>query len=377
MAGFWLMPSSVNIDKVVDEIYQASVTPERWQNVLHRMAEICDAQGTVMFRSEAGAMRWMCSPSICPAIRDWISSGWVRRNARQRLIAINEPRFLTDFDGFTREELESDPFYSVFLRSHGLGWCVGTVLRTDAGADFVLSVEKAYAKGPVIQAAVDTLDQLRPHLERAVSLSTSIGRERARTVVNVMQSIGIPAAALTPTAGLIVANDHFLRCAPSIQIGGANQVSFADSKAQAAFGEALAASNSRALTETRRSIVVPRLGQSSMLIAHLLSIGRAARDIFSDGTSILLITHLVEQMAPDPKLLANLFELTPTEARVAGLLVEGRSVKAIARMQGVATNTIRMQLKSVFNKTGVHRQAQLVSLLAQKPLAWLSRGTSS
>jgi DNA-binding CsgD family transcriptional regulator len=30
-----------------------------------------------------------------------------------------------------------------------------------------------------------------------------------------------------------------------------------------------------------------------------------------------------------------------------------------------------MQLKSVFNKTGIHRQAQLVSFLTQKPLGLL------
>ena len=371
------MPSSVDIETAIDEIYEASVTPERWHKVLHRMAEVCEAEGTLLFAWRAGPMRWICSPRICPIVKDWLSSDWVKHNTRQRLLSSPEPRFLTDLDGFTREELESDPFYNEFLKPRGLGWCVGTALRLPSGAKFVFSVEKAYEKGPVSPEAVHVLNRLRPHLERAAALSVSIGRERAKTVVSVLQTIGIPAAVLTNTAESIVANQHFMSCAPSVLIGATNHVSFADPKAHAAFGEALAASNSRSSTETRRSIVVPRIGQNPMLIAHLLSFGRADRDIFNDGTSILLITHLIEQTAPDPRLLANLFDLTRTEARVASLLVEGRSVKAIARMQGVATNTIRMQLKSVFNKTGVHRQAQLVSLLAQKPLAWLSRETPS
>ncbi len=59
-----------------------------------------------------------------------------------------------------------------------------------------------------------------------------------------------------------------------------------------------------------------------------------------------------------------LFDLTPAEARITGLLVEGQSVATIARAQAVTENTVRMHLKSVFAKTGVSRQSELVSLLA-------------
>ncbi len=372
------MHSSVEIGAAIDEIYEASVAPKSWHKVLHRMAEICDAEGTLLFTwSAGGAMRWICSPEINPMVREWVSSEWVKRNARVRLLAIGESRFLTDLDGFTPEELASDPFYNEFLRPRGLGWCVGTVIRLASGASFVFSVEKAFEKGPVSPEAVQTLNRLRPHLARAAALSASIGRERAKTVVATLQAIGIPAAVLTTSGRPIVANQHFLNCAPSVTVSLGNQVSFADPKAQMEFGEALAAFDSKSLTERGRSIVVPRVGKNPMLIGHLAPFARAATDIFNDGTSILLITHLVEQTAPDPRLLVNLFDLTPTEARVASLLVEGKSVKAIARMQGVAANTVRMQLKSVFSKTGVHRQAQLVSLLAQKSLGRLSKDALS
>jgi DNA-binding CsgD family transcriptional regulator len=39
-------------------------------------------------------------------------------------------------------------------------------------------------------------------------------------------------------------------------------------------------------------------------------------------------------------------------------------VAEIARLQKVTQNAVRMQLKAVFAKTGVKRQAELVSLLA-------------
>jgi DNA-binding CsgD family transcriptional regulator len=63
-------------------------------------------------------------------------------------------------------------------------------------------------------------------------------------------------------------------------------------------------------------------------------------------------------------LLEALFDLTPAEAGVASLLVEGKSVDEIAGARGVMQNTIRMQLKLIFAKTGTRRQAELVKLLA-------------
>ena len=52
------------------------------------------------------------------------------------------------------------------------------------------------------------------------------------------------------------------------------------------------------------------------------------------------------------------------EARLAAVLGEGLSLVEAARRLGIAHNTAKVQLRSVFAKTGVHRQAQLVALLA-------------
>jgi DNA-binding CsgD family transcriptional regulator len=42
----------------------------------------------------------------------------------------------------------------------------------------------------------------------------------------------------------------------------------------------------------------------------------------------------------------------------------GEALEVVAEKFGIAKETGRSQLKSIFAKTGVHRQAQLVALLA-------------
>jgi DNA-binding CsgD family transcriptional regulator len=363
----------ISIDSIIEEIYRASITPERWYNVLNRMVEISGAEGALLFTSGVGLMRWICSPQITPIVREWIESGWVDRNSRKRLISKTEPRFLTDHDGFTPEELETDPFYREFLRPRGLGWCVGTVIHPPSGDTVVLSIEKAYEKGPVDREAVETLDGLRPHLERAAALSAAAGRQHARTVVDLLQSIGVPAVVLNRETQSMAVNQPFLGCGPSIGLDADDRLMFSDPGAQTAFVKALSAIADPRYGVNRRSIVVPGVQRDPRFIAHLIRFDDSARSVFSEAETILVVTHAKEQPAPDPALLMTLFELTPTEARIASLLVKGHSVRSIADMQGVETNTVRMQLKAVFNKTGVHRQAQLVSFLTQKPLGWLDR----
>ncbi len=68
------------------------------------------------------------------------------------------------------------------------------------------------------------------------------------------------------------------------------------------------------------------------------------------------------------------FMLTPAEIQIALGIAEGKTLAAIAKMRGVAVSTVRGQLKSVFVKTGTHRQAELVGLLVGRGRPMRRRG---
>ena len=71
--------------------------------------------------------------------------------------------------------------------------------------------------------------------------------------------------------------------------------------------------------------------------------------------------------APSPDPLATLYGLTPAETRVARSVGDGLTIGEIAQETGASVETLRSQLKSIFGKTGVRRQAELVRLLAGLP----------
>lgn len=67
--------------------------------------------------------------------------------------------------------------------------------------------------------------------------------------------------------------------------------------------------------------------------------------------------------------LAILYSLTPAEERLTSKLIEGQTLDEIAEDLQISRNTAATQLKSVFQKTGTRRQAELVRLLLRSVAA--------
>jgi DNA-binding CsgD family transcriptional regulator len=63
--------------------------------------------------------------------------------------------------------------------------------------------------------------------------------------------------------------------------------------------------------------------------------------------------------------LRELFKLSSSEAEIAVALGGGADINEVARERGVKRNTLRSQLASIMERTGTHRQAELVALIAR------------
>jgi DNA-binding CsgD family transcriptional regulator len=77
------------------------------------------------------------------------------------------------------------------------------------------------------------------------------------------------------------------------------------------------------------------------------------------------------------EILRVLFALTPAECRVALLLGDGHAANEVANIVGVTKNTVHSQIKSIFSKTGVKRQSELIRLLLCYSGATTQRTTAS
>ena len=98
------------------------------------------------------------------------------------------------------------------------------------------------------------------------------------------------------------------------------------------------------------------------VVAHVLAL--AAGEPEPGAVAAVFINPAVDD-GESAQAVAATFGLTPAETRVLGRVLSGSSVAKAAAELGVAATTARTHLDSIFAKTGVSRQFQLLRLAAQ------------
>lgn len=90
---------------------------------------------------------------------------------------------------------------------------------------------------------------------------------------------------------------------------------------------------------------------------------RSRNAVFSTAAALVLIVDSERTAPPSPEDLQKLYDLTPAEAEVAIRVLKGRGLQSVADELCVTRSTVRVHQQRVFEKTGTHRQAELVRLL--------------
>ncbi len=75
----------------------------------------------------------------------------------------------------------------------------------------------------------------------------------------------------------------------------------------------------------------------------------------------------------DPARLERFYGLTPAEAQLTILLVQGLSLEEAAEKLNVNLNTVRTHLKRIFSKTGTNRQSEVVRIILSGVIGIIGR----
>lgn len=109
------------------------------------------------------------------------------------------------------------------------------------------------------------------------------------------------------------------------------------------------------------SIAMSHPAGRQALLVHVLPIKE--REMGAAGAMVVVI-DLERRPQSSTHVLRRAFNFTETEAEVAKLIMEGEGLGYVAEKLAVSLPTVRTHLQHIFDKTGVHRQAALVRLLA-------------
>ena len=174
--------------------------------------------------------------------------------------------------------------------------------------------------------------------------------------------MGLAACAVDPSGIVLVANGDF-DAEPSLwTTRGGERIALFDRRADRQLYDALGVTGTE---QGVRSLPLIASPGGAPAVLHVVPVRRAAHDLFTRAAAILVLTKASSAPTQATSLLQALFDLSATEASIAARISAGRTAEQIALTDAKSIDTVRNQVKSVLQKTGCSRQADLARLLAQ------------
>ncbi len=208
---------------------------------------------------------------------------------------------------------------------------------------------------------------LSPHFRRAAMIGDLLDHERVQTA-----SFRAGLERLQAPVILVESTSHVLYANPAAQaLFEAGQVIQqikgrcvpANDSVKFAMSDALLRAAGSDADLGGRGIGIPlSLAGQAIAVAYILPLKNSeARSVFTTASAAIFISITTAGVPPHQQVLARLYDLTPTEARVMSLLGAGLTANAAAMELGVTQNTVKTHLARVYSKTAVPVQAALAT----------------
>ncbi|MEH2614110.1 helix-turn-helix transcriptional regulator [Bradyrhizobium sp. AZCC 1693] len=354
------------LEDVGKRLGDAVLDPLVWTELMEDICQAADAKGAAMLQSDVRTEDIPRTEAVSEFFDNYFRHKFHVadvRAARGVPLLQAGADVVRDADLFRSEaEMLRDPLYAN-LAGYGLKWFAAIGFRAGP-ALWGLTIQRTPKQGMFESDEVKALSRLSHRLTEAATLSTAVGRAAILSVTNALDLMQRPALAIDRHGGLLGLNRRM-----EAYIGGEilvrnNRLVLRDSRANSELSEVI-----DRLKETsdqqacRVDPIIVRRESKRPLVLKTLPVPPAARSPFLGARAVLALSDLEGTATVNPDILGKVFELTPAQAMLAGKLATGSSMETAAAELGVTVETARTHLKAIFNRTGTHRQGELVALL--------------
>lgn len=291
-------------------------------------------------------------------------------------------RVFTVDDVMSFEEWESSSYYRDYSRLNNVYHVMGADISTaDSG---VLRFRITRSQGQPEFSERDKLlcSRLVPHLRRSLHVHNLLGRSESlgNLYAEAINRLAVATLVLDETGEVLQLNDVAREL-----LGHADGLKLVGSRLEASYP-----SDNRELHKLIRDAVQSKEASQPRETREALSIARPSGEVslgvvvepvpgaeWAEGHSrpavMMYIRDAVGKSQVDNRVAKELFNFTPAETLLALQLANGLSLEEAAENLGIMRNTARAHLRSIFSKTGVRRQAELVRVMLNSVVS-LGRG---
>jgi DNA-binding CsgD family transcriptional regulator/PAS domain-containing protein len=362
------------LSSIIGDIYDCALQPDGWTNALTRInAAVGGAYATISLSDPQFAQPRMAAhspwdPVMLKILNEEYGIEGVPGLKEVAFGDVDTPR--STLDQMSEAEFQTSKFYTDWVRPQGL--------RDGCVMKFVHTADRIGAMAFITHATRDiiTADERRfmalisPHARRAAMIGDLLDHQRVQTqqFQQALDRLSAAVFLVDAHSQLLYANER----GEALLSSGLHMMKRAGKLAPA--NPAMAHALSDAIVRTQgttedlggRGIAIPvSAADQPQAVAYVLPLlNSETRSAFGPAVAAVFISSVMTGAPPPLSVLATLYDLTPSEARVMLQVGTGQTIAAIAAGLGVSENTVKTHLARVFSKTNAERQADLVRIVA-------------
>lgn len=287
-------------------------------------------------------------------------------------------KLVTIGDILPEAEWRASQYYHDWCEPNGVFHVMAVDIGTRDGGIYGFRVTRAEGAPAFSTEDRELCRQFLPHLRRALNLYLSINQDRKVSALysHAMAQLMVAAIVLDENGIVLDCNPMakaLLESADGLRVVGQQlEATYAtdNRKLQRLVRDALA----RKMPSTVGLIEAMSVSRPSGKVSWGLIVQAMSPDLWTEGKHRPCVAVFVRDAEgkahPPVKLAQQLFQLTPAETALAIQLANGLSLEEAAEVLNIRRNTARAHLRSIFSKTGVRRQTELVRIFLNS-VAWL------
>ncbi len=333
----------------------ARADPRLWPDALAQVARFLDASFAALV-SEDRASALMELRYSTAARREWIAE-YLRRHRRldpiraRALATVGTGRAFSSADFISAERFRRSALFQRWMEPFGLIDVFGAVLhRSQTGVCMFIALRDAKA-GPVDEETKRRLSTLLPHLSRAIQ-SGRVEESPKAQLAELFACLAAPILIVDEKLRISYSNasaETMLAMHPALSAAKGFLV-VGDPRAREALENAL---DEKGRANKGPFAIMLESGAERCCVMHVLPLSQGGAALFVRSLSI-------GSGSVGPA--SDLYGLTARESSVLLCITEVGGVPATARALGLSEGTVKGYLKSIFQKTGAERQADLVKV---------------
>lgn len=362
--------------QIINYLYDAAASPEAWTPCLEAIRTQMKANFTsliIRHKSSESVGLILSAGSIDHELVNYDSF-----SHESPFHGIATDRFYTVSDLIAESEWRSSRYYNEWCKPHNVFHTLAVDIATKDGSVYGLRITRPESSPPFGAAEVALGNMLLPHLKRALNMHLEHSRDQqvistyskatAQLMVGVviLDQNGMVIEINPAAASILDMGDGIKVNSRTLEATYAND----NRKLQRLIKEALMHSQTPSLCMTEAMSVNRPSGQLNWGVV----VQSISADEWTEGKqrpSVAVFMRDTDGKAdPSVRLAQQLFQLTPAETSLAIRLANGLSLEEAAEVLNIRRNTARAHLRSIFSKTGVRRQTELVRIFLNS-VAWL------